>query len=54
MGAILDNWVPVKVYTLDRNTGTYEFWTILHKRFIPGLRYEDIEEVVAEEAKPGI
>jgi len=54
VGAILDNWVPVKVYTLDRNTGTYEFWTVLHKGFIPGLRYEGIDDVVAEEVKPDI
>jgi len=54
VGAILDNWVPVKVYTLDRNTGTYEFWTVLHKGFIPGLRYKEVEEVVTEQVKPEI
>jgi hypothetical protein len=37
IGAIFDNWVPVKVYHLNRETGTYQFWTSLHKGFIPGL-----------------
>ena len=25
IGSLLDNWVPVKVYELNKSTGTYEF-----------------------------
>lgn len=49
VGAILDNWVPVKVYHLNRDTGTYEFWTPLYKGFIPGLETSPLKEVLGEE-----
>lgn len=49
VGAILDNWVPVKVYHLNRETGTYEFWTPLYKGFIPGLETSPLKEVLGEE-----
>jgi hypothetical protein len=46
VGAILDNWVPIKVYHLNRETGRYEFWTPLHKGFIPGLESTPLQEVL--------
>ena len=49
VGAIFDNWVPVKVYHLNRDSGTYEFWTPLYKGFIPGLETSTLKELVAEE-----
>ena len=49
VGAILDNWVPVKVYHLNKDTGTYEFWTPLYKGFIPGLETSTFKELLAEE-----
>lgn len=49
VGAILDNWVPVKVYHLNRTTGTYEFWTPLYKGFIPGLETSPLKEILEEE-----
>jgi hypothetical protein len=50
VGAILDNWVPVKVYHLNRETGTYEFWTPLYKGFIPGLETSALKEILGEES----
>lgn len=47
IGAILDNWVQVKVYHLSRETG-YEYWTYLHKGFIPGLEYSPLKEIASE------
>ncbi len=52
VGAILDNWVPVKVYHLNRGTGKYEFWTSLHKGFIPGLETSTMEEMVSGGTEP--
>jgi hypothetical protein len=52
VGAILSDWVPVKVYHLNREAGTYEFWTSLHKGFIPGLEGSTFTEMMSEEAKP--
>ena len=49
VGAILDNWVPVKVYHLNRDAGTYEFWTPLYKGFIPGLETSTLKELMTEE-----
>lgn len=49
VGAILDNWVPVKVYHLNRDTGEYEFWTPLYKGFIPGLETSALKEVLGQE-----
>ena len=43
LGAILDNWVPVKVYHLNRDAGRYEFWTPLYKGFIPGLKASPLQ-----------
>jgi hypothetical protein len=48
VGAILDNWVPVKVFHLNRDTGTYEFWTPLYKGFIPGLETSTLTELMDE------
>lgn len=48
-GAILSDWVPVKVYHLNRESGTYEFWTSLNKGFLPGLEVSAIKEMVREE-----
>jgi hypothetical protein len=44
VGAILDNWVRVKVYHLNREKQQYEYWTYLHKGFIPGLDYSALKE----------
>src|SRR3972149_6865468 len=49
VGAILDNWVPVKVYHLNRDTGKYEMWTSLHKGFVPGLEVSILKEIIEEE-----
>ncbi len=46
VGAILDNWVPVKVYHLNKESGKYEFWTTLHKGFIPGLETSTLKEII--------
>jgi hypothetical protein len=35
IGALLDNWVPVKVYQF--NQGQYEFWTTLHGGYVAEL-----------------
>lgn len=52
IGAIFDNWVPVKVYHLNRNSGTYEFWTSLHKGFIPGLEEKSqLAKIISGEAE---
>ena len=37
IGAILDNWVPVKVYQPNKSLGGYELWTVLHKGYVPGI-----------------
>lgn len=50
VGAIFDNWVPVKVYHLNRESGQYEFWTSLHKGFIPGLETSTVKEMLSEES----
>ena len=44
VGAILDNWVKVKVYHYDQ--GDYEFWTILHKGTVMGVKFGGIEDVL--------
>ena len=36
IGALFDNWVPVKVYQF--NQGHYEFWTTLHGGYVVDLR----------------
>jgi hypothetical protein len=36
IGALFDNWVPVKVYQF--NQGHYEFWTTLHGGYVLDLR----------------
>ncbi len=51
VGAILDNWVPVKVYHLNREAGTYEFWTPLYKGFIPGLETSALKEIIEGEPR---
>jgi hypothetical protein len=48
VGAILDNWVQVKVYHLNREKNQYEYWTYLHKGFIPGLDYSLVKEIGGE------
>jgi hypothetical protein len=35
IGALFDNWVPVKVYQF--NQGQYEFWTTLHGGYVAEL-----------------
>jgi SMODS-associated and fused to various effectors sensor domain len=35
VGAVFDNWVPVKVYQF--NQGQYEFWTTLHGGYVAEL-----------------
>jgi hypothetical protein len=35
IGALFDNWVPVKVYQF--NQGQYEFWTTLHGGYVADL-----------------
>jgi SMODS-associated and fused to various effectors sensor domain len=35
VGALLDNWVPVKVYQF--NQGLYEFWTTLHGGYVADI-----------------
>jgi len=45
VGAVLDNWVQVKVYHLNREINSYEYWTYLHKGFIPGLDYSALKEI---------
>lgn len=46
LGAILDNWVLVKVYHLNRDSGRYELWTPLYKGFIPGLETSTLREAL--------
>lgn len=46
IGAMLDNWVPVKVYQKNITTGDYEFWTLLHKGFIPGVEKTFKQEIL--------
>lgn len=41
IGALLDNWVPVKVYQF--NHGQYEFWTTLHGGQVADLGNGDHE-----------
>lgn len=48
IGALLDNWVPVKVYQ-PKKTGGYEFWTILHKGYVPGLEDSSIKSMIEAE-----
>lgn len=48
IGAIFDNWVPVKVYQAIK-TGGYEFWTILHKGYIPGIEDSLLKDIVEAE-----
>ncbi|MFH0988538.1 MAG: SAVED domain-containing protein [bacterium] len=48
VGAILDNWVQVKVYHLNREKNEYEYWTYLHKGFIPGLDDSLLKDIVRE------
>lgn len=48
IGAILDNWVLVKIYHLNHDTGRYEFWTSLYKGSIPGLETSLLKEIVEE------
>ncbi len=48
VGAILDNWVPVKVYHKS-HTGDYEIWTKLHKGYIPGLDHSILKNVMDAE-----
>jgi len=48
VGAIMDNWVPVKVYHLNKETGRYEFWTPLYKGFIPGLETSLLSDITGE------
>jgi SMODS-associated and fused to various effectors sensor domain len=38
IGALFDNWVPVKVYQF--NQGQYEFWTTLHGGYVADLNQE--------------
>ena len=49
VGAVLDNWVPVKVYQLNTKLGRYELWTQLHKGYIPGLEPSPLAELTREE-----
>jgi len=41
IGALFDNWVPVKVYQF--NHGQYEFWTTLHGGYVADLSYGEQE-----------
>jgi hypothetical protein len=50
VGALLDNWVPVKVYHLNRERGQYEFWTPLYKGFVPGLETSVLADLTEEQA----
>ena len=46
IGAVLDNWVPVHVYELDKNTGSYKLNLTLDKGAVFGLNA--IEDVLTE------
>ncbi|HPN34207.1 MAG TPA: SAVED domain-containing protein [bacterium] len=48
VGAVLDNWVRVNVYHLNREKNEYECWTYLHKGFVPGLGYSKTQELLNE------
>ena len=41
IGAIFDNWVPVKVYQFMQ--GRYEFWTTLHGGYVAGMAMREEE-----------
>jgi hypothetical protein len=43
LGALFDNWVPVKVYQF--NHGQYEFWTTLHGGYVAEMRHGGNEHV---------
>lgn len=56
VGAILDNWVPVKVYELDKQTGLYNPDLVLGKGAVLDLLEEIIregEEAVLEKVVEG-
>lgn len=42
IGALFDNWVPVKVYQF--NQGQYEFWTTLHGGYVAELGPHPLHE----------
>jgi hypothetical protein len=42
IGALFDNWVPVKVYQF--NQGQYKFWTTLHGSYVAELRSNPLVE----------
>jgi hypothetical protein len=42
IGALFDNWVPVKVYQF--NQGQYEFWTTLHGGYVAELEANPLFE----------
>ena len=42
IGALFDNWVPVKVYQF--NQGQYEFWTTLHGGYVAELESNPLIE----------
>ncbi len=42
IGALFDNWVPVKVYQF--NQGQYEFWTTLHGGYVAELESSPLVE----------
>jgi hypothetical protein len=42
IGALFDNWVPVKVYQF--NQGQYEFWTTLHGGYVAELGPNPLNE----------
>lgn len=46
IGAVLDNWVPVHVYELEKNTGSYQFNLTLDKGAVLGLNV--VEDVLTE------
>jgi hypothetical protein len=51
VGALLDNWVPVKLYHNNRegNPPGYEFWTPLYKGTVPGLETTTASELVEQD-----
>jgi hypothetical protein len=48
VGALLDNWVPVKVYHSHKTVG-YELWTLLHKGYVPGVEDSMLKDLVDAE-----
>ena len=46
LGDLFNNWVPVKIYHLNRDKGAYEFWTVLYKGLMPEAERPFLKELV--------